>query len=115
MAQAQAAAIRAAALLFQETIQQSEISALITRSRCRRCLSCVKNCPFGAISVGKAGVPEIHGELCRGCGICATECPAGAIRMNRYTDAELTVQIMAALEHHQGENDGKRELLRSVR
>jgi len=115
VAQAQAAAIRACALLFQETIQQSEISAAITSGHCHRCLSCIKNCPFGAISVGEDGVPEIHGELCRGCGICAAECPAGAIRMSRFTDAELTAQIRAALTHCQGEEYGERELLRSVR
>jgi heterodisulfide reductase subunit A len=115
VAQAQAAAIRAAALLFQENIQQSEISAVIASDYCHRCLSCIRNCPFGAISVGEEGVPEIHGELCRGCGVCAAECPAGAIRMSRFTDAELTAQIRAALTHPQGEEYGERELLRSVR
>jgi heterodisulfide reductase subunit A len=115
VAQAQAAAIRAAALLFQEKIQQSEISAVIERDHCQLCLNCMRNCPFGAIFVGEEGVPEIKGELCRGCGVCAAECPAGAIRMSRYTDAELSAQIRAALEHPQGEEHGERELLRSVR
>jgi heterodisulfide reductase subunit A len=115
VAQAQAAAVRACALLFQENLQQSEISAAIARDYCRRCLSCIKNCPFGAISVGGDGVPEIHGELCRGCGVCAAECPAGAIRMSRFTDAELTAQIRAAFTHPQGEEYGERELLRTVR
>ncbi|MFZ2088246.1 MAG: 4Fe-4S binding protein, partial [Desulfobaccales bacterium] len=114
-AQAQAAAIRAAAVLFQETIQQGEVSAVITRERCQMCLSCVKNCPFGAIFIGEGGVPEIQGELCRGCGVCAAECPAGAISMSRFTDSELTAQIRAALETPQGEEYGERELLRSVR
>uniref|UniRef100_A0A7C3V477 CoB--CoM heterodisulfide reductase iron-sulfur subunit A family protein n=1 Tax=Desulfobacca acetoxidans TaxID=60893 RepID=A0A7C3V477_9BACT len=115
VAQAQAAAIRAAALLYQEKIQQSETAAVIDRHRCRMCLSCLKNCPFGATFLGGGGIPEIKGELCRGCGICAAECPAGAIRMSRYTDDELTAQILAALEHPQGEEHGERELLRSVR
>jgi heterodisulfide reductase subunit A len=115
VAQAQAAAIRAAALLFQEKIQQSEISAVIESDNCLLCLNCLRNCPFGAIFVGEEGVPEIKGELCRGCGVCAAECPAGAIRMSRFTDAELSAQIRAALEHPQGEEHGERELLRSVR
>jgi heterodisulfide reductase subunit A-like polyferredoxin len=114
-AQAQAAAIRAAALLLREKIQQSEISAVINSDRCQMCLSCVKNCPFGAIYLGEGGVPEIQGELCRGCGVCAAECPAGAIAMSRFTDDELTAQIRAALEQPQGEEYGERELLRSVR
>jgi heterodisulfide reductase subunit A-like polyferredoxin len=115
VAQAQAAAIRAAALLFQEDIQQSEISAIIDSDHCQLCLSCVKCCPFAAIVVGEEGIPKIRGELCRGCGVCASECPAGAIWMSRFTDAELTAQIRAALEHPQGEEHGERELLRSVR
>jgi heterodisulfide reductase subunit A len=115
VAQAQAAAIRAAALLFQEEIQQSEISAIILSENCQLCLACVKNCPFAAIVVGEGGIPQIMGELCRGCGVCAAECPAGAIGMSRFTDAELTAQIMAALERPQGEEHGERELLRSVR
>ena len=116
MAQAQAAAIRAAALLFQEDIQQSEVSAVIQHQRCRQCLSCLKTCPFGAILVGAVGVPEIQGELCRGCGVCAAECPAGAIGMSRFTDAELSAQVGAALKPSQGEeHHDERELLRSVR
>jgi heterodisulfide reductase subunit A len=115
VAQAQAAAIRAAALLFQEKIQQSEVSAAIEIDNCQLCLNCMRNCPFGAIFVGEEGVPEITGELCRGCGVCAAECPAGAIRMSRFTDAELSAQIRAALEPPQGEEHGERELLRSVR
>ena len=115
VAQAQAAAIRAAALLFQEKIQQSEVSAVIESNHCRLCLNCLRNCPFGAIFVGEKGMPEIKGELCRGCGVCAAECPAGAIRMSRFTDAELSAQIRAALETPRGEEHGERELLRSVR
>jgi heterodisulfide reductase subunit A len=115
VAQAQAAAIRAAALLLQEKIQQSEVSAVIESDQCQLCLNCMRNCPFGAIFVGEEGVPEITGELCRGCGVCAAECPAGAIRMSRFTDAELSAQIRAALESPRGEEHGERELLRSVR
>jgi heterodisulfide reductase subunit A len=116
MGQAQAAAIRAAALLFQEDVQQSEICALIEAGHCRHCLSCVKTCPFGAIIVEAAGAPTIRGELCRGCGVCAAECPAGAISMSRFTDGELLAQVRAALKPSQGEEEhGERELLRSVR
>ena len=115
MAQAQAAAVRAAALLFQEDVQQSEVSAVIQPQRCRQCLSCVKTCPFEAVLVGRAGAPEVRGELCRGCGVCAAECPAGAISMSRFTDAELTAQVRAALKPSRGEEHGERELLRSVR
>jgi len=115
VAQAQAAAIRAAALLNQAEIPRGEISAAVSPEKCRRCLSCLKVCPFAAIHLTSKGVPEVRGELCRGCGVCAAECPGEAIRMSRFTDAELSAQIRAALEYDQGEEHGARELLRSVR
>ncbi|MGQ9687395.1 MAG: FAD-dependent oxidoreductase [Desulfobaccales bacterium] len=115
VAQSQAAALRAAALLHQEKIQQSEITAVIDRVHCRQCLTCVKTCPFRAIMIGATGRPEILGELCRGCGLCAAECPAGAIGMSRFTDGELAAQIQGAREFPRGVEHGERELLRSVR
>jgi heterodisulfide reductase subunit A len=95
-AQAQAAAIRAAAILFQTELLASELVAMISREKCRRCLTCVRLCPFGAVSCADAK-PEVHPEVCRGCGVCVAECPAGAIRMSRGTEPELAAQIEAAL------------------
>ncbi len=95
-AQAQAAAQRAAGLLFQTELWGSELVARISAGKCRRCLACRGVCPFGAVLVAD-GAPEIQGEICRGCGICAAECPVGAIEMSRAADDELTAQIEAAL------------------
>jgi len=95
-AQAQAAAIRAAAVLFQTELLASEVVALITPEACRRCLACVELCPFGAVALSD-GKPEVSLEVCRGCGVCAAECPAGAIRMSRGAGPELAAQIKAAI------------------
>jgi heterodisulfide reductase subunit A len=95
-AQAQAAAIRAAAILFQTELLASELVAMISREKCRRCLTCVRLCPFGAVSCADTK-PEVHPEVCRGCGVCVVECPAAAIRMSRGTEPELAAQIEAAL------------------
>jgi heterodisulfide reductase subunit A len=94
-AQAQAAAIRAAGILFQTELLTSEMVAAITPEACRRCLACVKVCPFGAVALAD-GTPEVRLEVCRGCGVCAAECPAGAIQMSRGAEPELAAQIEAA-------------------
>jgi heterodisulfide reductase subunit A len=94
-AQAQAAAIRAAGILFQTELLASEMVAMITPEACRRCLACVELCPFGAVALSD-GKPAVRLEVCRGCGVCAAECPAGAIRMSRGAEPELAAQIEAA-------------------
>jgi len=96
VAQAQAAAIRAAGILFQTELLASELVALITPEKCRRCLTCVHLCPFGAVELAD-GRPEVRAEVCRGCGVCAAECPAAAINMSRVTEPELAAQIEAAV------------------
>jgi heterodisulfide reductase subunit A2 len=94
-AQAQAAAIRAAGILFQTELLASEMVAMITPEACRRCLACVELCPFGAVALSD-GKPSVRLEVCRGCGVCAAECPAGAIHMSRGAEPELAAQIEAA-------------------
>lgn len=97
ISQAQAAAGRAAAVLFRTELTSGEVFAAIAWEKCRRCLSCMSLCPYGAIRVGAAGPPVIQPEACRGCGVCAAACPALAISMSRYTEPEILAQIKAAL------------------
>ncbi|MEG1345492.1 MAG: 4Fe-4S binding protein, partial [Acidaminococcaceae bacterium] len=37
--------------------------------------SCVKFCPFHAITMGDHGLPIIDYEKCTGCGVCVQQCP----------------------------------------
>jgi formate hydrogenlyase subunit 6/NADH:ubiquinone oxidoreductase subunit I len=37
--------------------------------------SCVRVCPFGAISIGDNRLPVVDTSLCVGCGLCANQCP----------------------------------------
>ncbi|MDD2901196.1 MAG: FAD-dependent oxidoreductase [Syntrophales bacterium] len=97
VAQAQAAAARAGAILFQPELASGEITARIDPGRCRRCLTCLETCPYGAVRLDAGGRPEVQEELCRGCGTCVAECPAEVITLSRYTEAELEAQIRAAL------------------
>jgi heterodisulfide reductase subunit A2 len=96
VAQAQAAAGRAAAVLFQTELTSGETTARIDSGRCRRCLTCMRLCPFGAVGLRDLR-PEISAEVCRGCGLCAAACPAEAIAMSRGTDLEIAVQLEEAL------------------
>ncbi len=97
VSQAQAAASRAAGILFQTTVSGGECVAGTSPQQCRRCLHCLEVCPFGAVRLPDKGPPLIEAALCRGCGICEAECPAQAIRLTRVTQAEIAVQIEAAL------------------
>jgi heterodisulfide reductase subunit A len=98
VAQALAAAGRAAGILYRTELFTGELIPLIAPGRCRRCLVCVEVCPYGAIGVTAAGPPEVHPEVCQGCGLCAAECPGEAIQLSRASDAEVLAQIEAALQ-----------------
>lgn len=37
--------------------------------------TCVKSCPFGALSMGEDGLPVVDDKLCTACGTCVRVCP----------------------------------------
>lgn len=43
--------------------------------------TCVKNCPFGAMTMSPSGLPIIDPAKCTGCGKCETVCPKKVIAM----------------------------------
>ncbi|MDR3562851.1 MAG: Fe-S cluster domain-containing protein [Negativicutes bacterium] len=43
--------------------------------------TCVKNCPFDAMTMSPAGLPVIDPDKCTGCGKCETVCPKKVIGM----------------------------------
>ncbi len=47
--------------------------------------SCVKACPFDAISIGKDGLPHVDQEKCTGCGTCERVCPKNIITLTSVT------------------------------
>jgi heterodisulfide reductase subunit A-like polyferredoxin len=98
VAQAMAAASRAATFLSQADITLSVVTAKVDQERCASCLICVRVCPYGVPRINKEGVSEIDEALCRGCGICAAECPAKAIELNWYEDDQVMSKVDALLE-----------------
>ena len=97
IAEAKAAAQRAATVLSKERIVGGTMVSKVDSSRCVACLTCVRVCPFSVPHIGEEGVAEILPEECRGCGICAAACPRRAIQLEHFEDEQLFTQIGAIL------------------
>jgi heterodisulfide reductase subunit A len=101
IAQAQAAAARAATILAQKKIEVEGVVSTVDQSLCRGCGECVEACPYGApelveITEG-VQVSQIQEALCKGCGACAVACPTGAAAIRHFTDHEVLTMVEAAL------------------
>ena len=100
IAQAQAAAARAATVLSRKTIEVEGVVSSVEESLCRGCGKCVEVCPYGAPHlVEKGGIlfSNIQEALCKGCGACAVACPTGAASIRHFNDREVLAMVDAAL------------------
>jgi heterodisulfide reductase subunit A-like polyferredoxin len=106
LAQAQAAASRAATILARESLTAGGAVAVVAPEKCTGCLTCVRICPYQVPRIsadfsgagGIIGAAYIEPAICQGCGICASECPAKAIQVMHYRDAQLKAKVEALLE-----------------
>ena len=106
IAQAQAAASRAAGILSRESMNTNARVAVVDAAKCVGCLTCVRICPYDVpkIKADSAGVGSILGAafiepaICQGCGTCASECPAEAIQLMHYTDLQMLSKVDALFE-----------------
>ncbi len=98
IAQAMAAASRAASFLSAKDLTVGGVVAQVEAARCAACQACVRACPYGVPKVGEQGVSEINEALCQGCGTCVAECPGKAIRLANYTDDQIMIKVDALLE-----------------
>ena len=98
IAQAQAAAARAATFLSQRQLTLSAVTAKVEGEHCAACLVCARTCPYEVPRINSEGVSEIDPALCHGCGVCASECPAKAIELNWYADDQILSKVDALLE-----------------
>lgn len=78
-----------------ESLTRWGISLLVTRpsflkGRCKRCGVCVKECPSGALTLGKS-VPELSDERCISCFCCHELCPNQAIRIRHRNPIVRTI------------------------
>lgn len=85
IAQAKAAAGRAATILSKDNLESHGVVAVVDPSKCAACLTCVRLCPFNAPRVENYAA-IIESVICQGCGTCAGECPNKAITLQGYND-----------------------------
>jgi heterodisulfide reductase subunit A len=106
IAQAQAAASRAASVLAQETMLTNARVAVVDPLKCVGCLTCVRICPYGVPKVNTEdtgvgnilGAAYIEAAVCHGCGSCVSECPGRAIQLLHYTDGQTITKLDALFE-----------------
>ena len=103
IAQALAAAARAATLLAKSHIELEANQAIVDPS-CDGCALCLDVCPFEAISlitVARDGVETksiaVNPALCKGCGLCQGTCPKDGISVAGFSMRQINAQIQAAL------------------
>ena len=98
IAQAKAAASKAAILLAKGYVKTEPIVSSCDTDKCIGCGLCEYFCPYSAIRIvkmGKLKKAEVISAACKGCGVCASYCPTRAIDMGRFTDDQITAQIRA--------------------
>jgi heterodisulfide reductase subunit A len=101
VAQAQAAAARAGALLSHRTFISEGTVAWVNEEACRGCGTCVEVCPFKAISLKRleeAMVAEVNPALCKHCGTCSASCLSSAIVTEHFTNEQIFAMIDAEME-----------------
>jgi homotetrameric NADPH-dependent glutamate synthase len=96
IAQAEAAAARAAVILSKDELQTDAQVSRINASLCQGCGTCVEMCPYKAITMNyEKHVAEVNAALCKGCGICSSSCRCGAPDIGGFTFEEIAAQLAA--------------------
>ncbi len=101
IAQAMAAAGRAATVLARESIQVSPLVSRIDAEKCIGCGLCSEVCAFAAIELeaveGKGYRAKNISASCKGCGLCAASCPQHAIDMLHFRDEQIIAAVCAVM------------------
>jgi heterodisulfide reductase subunit A-like polyferredoxin len=97
IAQAKAAAGRAAIILAKDNIITAGTIANVNLSKCIGCGLCADVCLYSAVSLvekkifGKVKkVAEVNPALCKGCGTCTATCRPNAIDLYGFSNQEIT-------------------------
>ncbi len=98
IAQANAAAVRAVALLSKPHLEATPIIASVNPKLCAACGLCVEICPYGA-RVLEPGMEhaEVIEVLCQGCGACVAACPNKASQQKGFEFTQVFEMLEAAL------------------
>jgi len=93
IAQARAAAARAATILSKTHLDVSAQVSHVDQKKCISCMTCVHACPYTAPFCNHDGKGQIEVAKCMGCGICASECPARAIQLSHFETDQFSVMV----------------------
>jgi heterodisulfide reductase subunit A2 len=94
VSQARAAAARILATIAYGSVQVEVTTANVNEKLCCGCQTCIKVCPYAAISFNEIKKSsEVNEVLCKGCGTCGSACPAGAINSKHFTDRQIMSEI----------------------
>jgi heterodisulfide reductase subunit A2 len=93
IAQAMAAAGRAATILSRQYLDIAGQIAKVDPTHCVACATCVKVCPYGAPMINDLKKAQIQGAKCMGCGSCAAACPARAITLQHQEDRQMSAML----------------------
>ncbi|HIE34509.1 MAG TPA: CoB--CoM heterodisulfide reductase iron-sulfur subunit A family protein, partial [Candidatus Altiarchaeales archaeon] len=98
VAQAEAAASEALALIDKGYVEMEPNVAVIDEERCSGCKICIGLCPYTAISFDEEKkVSVINEALCKGCGVCVAACPSKAISQYLFRDEQILAEIEGVL------------------
>ena len=104
VAQARAAAGRAATVLSRDTLEAEATVARVDPARCTACRMCETLCAYRAIEVKVVNetfgtqAAVVNEALCKGCGACAANCRCSAIDIRGFTNENLSREIVALLD-----------------
>ena len=83
---ASAAAAHALDLSICAKIEIPHTIAWIDKEVCQSCLTCLRQCEYGAIEYDKwKKIPAVNQAICQGCGSCLRNCPNGAIHLWQFS------------------------------
>lgn len=103
VAQARAAAGRAATVLARDRLEAEAIVARVNPERCTACRMCETLCAYRAIEVKVVNetfgtqAAVVNEALCKGCGACAASCRCSAIDVFGFTNENIAREIAALL------------------
>ncbi len=96
IAQARAAAGRAATVLSKDTIEAEGKVSSIREDRCSGCGACVEVCAFNALELDpEKKIAVVNEALCKGCGACAATCRASAIDLRGFRNEQILMALDA--------------------
>jgi heterodisulfide reductase subunit A len=98
IAQGQGAAMRAAAFLAPEVVEDRPTAVWVNERLCSFCGLCVEACPYeGRVMNYDTRVADVDYGLCQGCGVCAMVCPNKATLQKTMEHRQLMASIDMAL------------------